>query len=426
MTDIFDTTTTAAETDESDTEDAVSEFASVTTDEQEEWRGPVSDRRAQVLLVANTYPSDQALYRNAFIHRRVLAYLEAGIDVEVYYLHPPVEESYGYLFDGVQVTVGGPADYEQRIAAHRYRTILVHFANEHMIRPVVEHQPETPVIVWVHGFEAEAWHRRWFNFTDSATQIRQALAKRDDYHVDQLRLMGRLMSATDLDVRIVHVSDWFRRNIVEPDTGVSTRHPYVIPNIVDGDFFPYREKEPEHRLRVLSIRPFASHKYANDQTVAAILELSTRPFFDRLSFTIRGEGPMFAETVSPLRDLPSVSVQEGFLRQEEIAELHVEHGVFLAPTRFDSQGVSMCEAMASGLVPVSTAIAAIPEFVEDRVTGLLTAPEDPAGLADRIEMLYYNPELFQRLSESAARRVREQCGHEATVSREIEMIGRDL
>ena len=389
-------------------------------------RPAVEDERADVLLVANAYPSDRALYRNAFIHRRVLGYLEAGIDVEVFYLHPPVSEPYTYVFDGVRVTVGGAADYAQRIARHAYRTILVHFASQEMIQPIVDFRPDTPVIVWVHGFEAEAWHRRWFNFTESAGQIRAALAMRDSYHVDQLQLMGWLMSTTDLDVRVVHVSDWFRRSIVEPDTGMPTRRPYVIPNVVDGGLFPYREKEDEDRLRILSVRPYASHKYANDQTVAAILALSERPYFEKLSFTIRGEGPLFAETVSPLRRFPSVSVEEGFLRQDEIAELHATHGVFLSPTRFDSQGVSMCEAMSSGLVPVSTDIAAIPEFVEHRGTGLLAPPEDPAGLADLVEMLYYNPELFHRLSTAGAQRVREQCGIEATVGREVEMIGRGL
>ena len=384
------------------------------------------DRPADVLLVANAYPSDMALYRNAFIHRRVLGYLKAGIDVEVFYLHPPVAVPYSYVFDGVRVTVGGAADYAHRIATQRYRTILVHFASQDMIQPIVDYAADTPVIVWVHGFEAEAWHRRWFNFTESASQIREALVKHDTYHSDQLRLMGWLMSTTELDVRVVHVSEWFRRSIVEPDTGMATRRPYVIPNVVDTDLFRYREKQGEDRLRILSVRPFASHKYANDQTAAAILELSTRPFFQQLSFTIRGEGPLFAETVSPLRQFPSVSVQEGFLRQEEIAELHATHGVFLGPTRFDSQGVSMCEAMSSGLVPVSTAIAAVPEFVGDRTSGLLAAPEDPVGLADRIEMLYYNTELFHRLSTTAADRVRAQCGVDATVGREIEMIGRGL
>jgi glycosyltransferase involved in cell wall biosynthesis len=380
---------------------------------------------AQVLLVTNAYPSDTALYRNGFIHRRVRAYVEAGISVEVFYLHPPVHETYRYVFDGVDVTVGGSAAYARRIAEQPYRTILVHFANRDMVRPVLQHAPTTPLVVWVHGFEAEAWHRRWFNFTESAAQIREALAKRDSYHADQLDFMGWLLSTTELDVQVVHVSDWFRRHIVEPDTGTVTRSPHVIPNVVDENLFGYREKQDHDRLRILSVRPYASRKYANDQMVAAILELSTRPYFDRLTFTVCGEGALFDRTVAPLRRFDTVSITEGFLRQEEIVELHAEHGVFLAPTRFDSQGVSMCEAMASGIVPVSTRIAAIPEFVSDRETGMLAAPEDPRGLADQIEMLYYNPELFHRLSAAAARRVREQCGFDATVRREIELIGVD-
>ena len=278
----------------------------------------------------------------------------------------------------------------------------------------------------MHGFEAEAWHRRWFNFTESSGQIRAALAKRDRYHSDQLQLMAWLMSTTELDVSVVHVSDWFRRNVVEPDVGVPTRRAHIIPNVVDGELFPYREKSDDDRLHILSIRPYASRKYANDQTVAAIVALSTRPYFSRLRFTIRGEGPLFPETVAPLHSFANVSVHEGFLPQHEIAELHSGHGVFLAPTRFDSQGVSMCEAMASGLVPVTTDIAAIPEFVKHRHTGLLAPPEDATALADLIETLYYNPELFHRLSSTTARRVREQCGADATVRREIELIGQGL
>ncbi|WNB85201.1 glycosyltransferase family 4 protein [Cellulomonas sp. ATA003] len=380
---------------------------------------------AQVLLVANAYPSDGSLYRNAFIHRRVLAYLDAGITVEVFYLHPPVTEPYAYVFDGVRVTVGNAAAYEHRIAEQPYRAVLVHFASPDMVQPIVRHAPGTPVIVWVHGFEAEAWHRRWFTFTGSAAEIRAAVAKDDTYYRGQLTFMAWLLTTDELDVQVVHVSEWFRRHVVEPDVGVPTRRPHVIPNVVDTDLFPYVPKRPDDRLRILSVRPYASRKYANDQTVAAIVELSTRPFFDRLAFTVRGEGALFDQTVRPLADLANVSVERGFLRQEDIATLHADHGVFLAPTRFDSQGVSMCEAMSSGLVPVSTRITAIPEFVEDRVSGMLARPEDPVDLADQIELLYYNPELYLSLSERAATRTREQCGFDATVGREIALIGAD-
>ena len=265
---------------------------------------------AAVLLVTNTYPSDAALYRNAFVHRRVRGYLDAGVDLEVYYLHPPVTQEYDYEFDGVRVTVGGASDYAQRIATTAYRRVLVHFASRDMITPIVEHAPTTPVIVWVHGFEAEAWHRRWFNFTESAEQIRAALAKRDTYHADQLELMGWLLSTYELDLQVVHVSDWFRRHVVEPDTGRATRRPHIIPNVVDGDLFPYREKDDDDRLHVLSVRPFASHKYANDQTVAAILELSRRPYFHRLRFTVRGRASSSRRRWRPCAPCPRCRSKE--------------------------------------------------------------------------------------------------------------------
>ena len=41
--------------------------------------------------------------------------------------------------------------------------------------------------------------------------------------------------------------------------------------------------------------------------------------------------------------------------------LIVNNGIFICPTRQDAQGVSMCEAMSSGLVPITLYNTAIPE-----------------------------------------------------------------
>lgn len=387
---------------------------------------PAYSHHAEVLLVTNAYPSESAIYRNGFIHRRVRAYLARGIEVEIFYLHPPVTESYNYFFDGVKVTVGNEVSYEQRIATVRYRKILVHFASPAMIEPILKYQTSTPVIVWVHGFEAEAWHRRWFNFVDSAAQIRAALSRKSEFYAEQNAFIGWLISTDQIDVRIVHVSDWFRKNIVEPDARRATRTFDIIPNYVDEELFKWSKKREDDRLKVLSLRPYASRKYANDQMVGAILELAKRPYFERLSFTICGEGEQFAPTVERVAGFLNVTIHEGFIPQQEIPALHRDHGIFLAPTRFDSQGVSMCEAMACGLVPVSSRIAAIPEFVDEGRSGLLAKPEDTRGIADRIEALYYDPEMYLRMSEAAAISVREQCGYGATIQREIELIGGNL
>jgi glycosyltransferase involved in cell wall biosynthesis len=96
--------------------------------------------------------------------------------------------------------------------------------------------------------------------------------------------------------------------------------------------------------------------------------------------------------------------------------------VFLCPKRFDSQGVSRDEAMASGLVPVTNAVGAIPEFVNAEC-GVLAPPEDFLGLAAGIESLYLDGNRFATMSLNASRRVRRQSDIDSIVAKEIMMFG---
>lgn len=380
----------------------------------------------KLLVICNAYPSGASLYRNGFIHRRVKGYMDEGIEVEVFYNHEPVAEAYRYHFDGVDVVVGNEQALKELVSESDFDAYLVHFAEPSRIRPLQEIATKRPIIIWVHGFEAEAWYRRWFTFLESSKSIREALQKKDRYYSEQNSFFHGLMTQNELDISFVNVSAWFQKYVVEPDNHAEFSDSIVIPNLVDEKLFPYNEKTIDKRLKILTIRPFASTKYANDQTVNAILELSTRPYFDELTFTICGAGPLFDTTVAPLRKFSNVKLMDKFFSQEEIRELHRSHGVFLCPTRFDSQGVSMCEAISSGLVAVSSNIAAIPEFVDDGRTGLLAAPEDYVGLADRIESLYFDHEKFQKLSQSGAREMVRQCGQVATIGQEIELVRRKV
>lgn len=384
---------------------------------------PSLKRSPKVLLVANAYPSPHALYKNGFLHRRVLAYMREGVRVSVFYVHPPVKTAYEYWFEGVHVTVGNEAAYREHLGLNRFDSVLIHFVSPAMWQPLLEPRWwDVPVVVWVHGFESEAWFRRWFTFLGGSRATTRALEQNVAHHQPQLALLRRIFEGERPNVTVVNISHWFLENVVVPDVGAAPTRGVVIPNYVDGDLFTASPPQADFRKKILSIRPFASTKYANDLTVEAILELSRRPYFGELSFTIVGEGALFDEVTAPLKQFPNVDLVNRFLTQEEVARAHKQHGVFLCPTRFDSQGVSMCEAMASGLVPVSTDVAAIPEFVHDGHTGLLSPGEDPLGLAESIERLFFNPELFERLSANAARGIRSQCGFDATIGKELEVI----
>ncbi len=77
--------------------------------------------------------------------------------------------------------------------------------------------------------------------------------------------------------------------------------------------------------------------------------------------------------------------------------------------------------MSSGLIPITNGVTAIPEFVDEKC-GVLAASENAHELAQGIEKIYQNPELFQKMSEAASKRVRNQCGFEHTIGRELELF----
>src|SRR5690606_37063715 len=151
------------------------------------------------------------------------------------------------------------------------------------------------------------------------------------------------------NLQLVFVSNYFAEEVME-DLGfrLPEGQYHIIHNPINTDLFKYQEKDPELRKKILSIRPYASRVYANDLTVKCILELSKEPFFDELEFRIIGDGKLFDETVEPIRKFDNVIIEKKFLSQQEIAELHKQYGVFLCPSRMDTQGVSRDEAMGSG------------------------------------------------------------------------------
>jgi glycosyltransferase involved in cell wall biosynthesis len=225
-------------------------------------------------------------------------------------------------------------------------------------------------------------------------------------------------------LHLVFVSRYFAEEVME-DLGfrLPQTHYSVIHNPVATDLFAYKKKPAEQRKKILSIRSYASAKYANDLSVEAIKALAAYPWFSDLEFRLIGDGRLFDETVAPLAGFDNVIIEKRFLTQPEIAALQQEYGVFLCPTRWDSQGVSRDEAMASGLVPITNAVSAVPEFVDSKC-GYLAEAEGSRGLVKAIKNLYQDPQAFALLSKRAAERVRRQSDAAIIVQKEISLITR--
>lgn len=369
------------------------------------------------LLVSRGYPAYDDLYSYAFVHRRVHGYRQSGLAVDVFRLDgsPLAYEE----FEGVDIVRGNVGDLSLMLDSNRYDSILVHSFDEQVWSALESRlSAGVRVIVWVHGAEIQPWYRRDFNYADDAE--RKRAIQRSDMRIG---LWRRVLEEMPGNLHLVFVSEFLARQAMQ-DLGIEIpKGRYsVIHNVVDGDFFTYRQKSVEQRHRILSIRPYTKRTYANDLAVKAIVDLAKEPWFEELNFSLFGDGPLFEETVAPLREgFPNVRIERRFLDRAEIRELHREHGVFLVPSRVDSQGVSRDEAMASGLVPVTNRVSAIPEFVDDDVAFLAPA-EDWRGLADGIRALHADPNRFLEMSANAAAHVRRTCGPEFTLQREVDLI----
>lgn len=372
--------------------------------------------RAKHLLLTNVYPSTQHLYRNAFVHRRVVGYRAAGMPVDVFVLQPR-SRPHAYEFENVDVAVGGVDQLASMLDATCHESVLVHFLNEAMWSVLKDRLPNTRVFVWVHGAEIQPLHRREFNVSNEAE--RDAARTASDARVGFWR---EVLRNPHPNLHFIFVSRYFAEEVMEDyDVALDPEAYSVIHNVVDTGLFPYRKKTPEQRLKLLSIRPYASRTYANDLTAKAICLLKDKPYFNELQFRLVGAGPLLEETLAPLRGMPNVVIEPRFLSQSEIAQLHAEYGVFLVPTRMDTQGVSRDEAMSSGLVPITNRVAAVPEFM-DETCGFMVEPEDPQAIADAIDTLVGCPERFERMSVAAAARPRAQTSVENTIGREILLV----
>lgn len=106
----------------------------------------------------------------------------------------------------------------------------------------------------------------------------------------------------------------------------------------------------------------------------------------------------------------------GHVAHEGMIERYRNAYLLAAPTRHESFGLALAEAMACGLPVVATRVTAIPEVVEDGRTGLLVPVGDVGALAEALETLLSEPERAAAMGEAGRARVEEHFAWEKIIA----------
>ena len=369
------------------------------------------------LILTDNYPSYENLYRNQFIHSRVQGYELNKSPFDIFVLKANVGIEYRE-FQGIDVIQASSDALINLLNGNEYQNIFVHFLNNEMWEIIADLPQNLNIFIWAHGAEIQPYKRRKFNYN---TLDEHKKAKK--MSKVRMKFWRNVFLNFKPNMRMIFVSKYFS-NEVFTDIGITlTDEQYhVIHNPIDTNRFTFKNKDVTQRLKILSIRTFASRKYANDISVNVILELSKHAEFKNMEFLICGDGELFDEITQPLRQFSNVELRRGFLTNEEYEKIFDEYGIFLTPTRWDSHGVSRDEAMSSGLVPVTNSVSAIPEFVDDSCA-ILGPEEDYMLLAQGIIKLVEDRELFTTMSQNAAERVRQQSASEIIIDKEMKLLG---
>lgn len=147
------------------------------------------------------------------------------------------------------------------------------------------------------------------------------------------------------------------------------------------------------------LEPIKGHA---DLLQAARIMLATRP---DMRFWIVGEGSLATTLQEQAHQLGIEGAVRFLGYQPDVASLMAASDVVLLPSRHESFGIVLIEAMALGKPIVASAAGSIPEVVLDGVQGYLVPPHDAEALSASVLHVVANPAQAERLGQAGRERV---------------------
>jgi len=207
----------------------------------------------------------------------------------------------------------------------------------------------------------------------------------------------------------------------------------VIPFGVDANLFTptadgssIRKKLDIRKddIAVISTRPFFYH-YDIECLIKAISLIVKK--HENVKFIIKGKGPLERR----IKQLGKKLRVDQYIRftdpvpYHEMPQYLAAANIYVSTSFIDSTSVSLLEAMACELPPITTDIPGNREWIKNEINGLLYPPKDPEALAEKITQLTENEGQRKRFGERSRQIILEKAAWKKCVS-QMEAIYKEL
>lgn len=169
---------------------------------------------------------------------------------------------------------------------------------------------------------------------------------------------------------------------------------------LDKSFFSSAKASPTHRPAIIvhtaNQIEFGGRK-GHEEIIKAVQLLKQRGVEVKARFAGKDYYGGVQKLSNLARELGVLDKVEfvGFLSREELDRFLTEGDIYVMPTRAEGLPRVIIEAMAKGLPCITTPVSGNPELVQEH---FLVPYEDINMLAERIEELLSNPELYEEIS----------------------------
>jgi glycosyltransferase involved in cell wall biosynthesis len=359
----------------------------------------VSNMRASILFLANTYPDFDSSYRGHFIKEMAVRLQRNGYKIII--VTPKVFKMSHYFEEHECIKV-------YRFPFFTKNKLLIEYEKIPYVRMILYYLSGLIITLYVMAkYNCDLIHTHWAIPTGLISVFAGAILKRPfivTIHGSDLRmaisnpfLLKVFLYVCKRSKHITCVSEVQKREIEQ--LGIKENKISVFPMCIDEDFL----EVGKIKKRRLERRPFIILSNRNllpiynvSVLIRAIpIVLEEEP---NIKFLIAGDGPErdYLEKEAKRLNINSSTQFLGRIPHEEMPNLFSQADVYVSTSLYDGTSVSLLEAMGSGTFPIVTDVPANREWIIHGANGFLIPTNEEEFLANRIIDAVHDQTLLEK------------------------------
>jgi len=222
------------------------------------------------------------------------------------------------------------------------------------------------------------------------------------------------------------VCDYFKKIAVQ--LGCSADKIIVHHSAINCSQFFFKERQHKRKepIKCVSVCRLVEKK-GLDFALQAIAKIIKK--YKNIHFTIVGRGRLrdYLEQLAQKLKIRDKVTFFGWATHEQVARILAQSHIFLLPSitaeNGDEEGIAnaLKEAMAMGLIVVSTYHAGTPELITDGLSGFMVPEKNSNALADKIMHIIEHPEIWKSIGLAARKKIENEFEIKQSI-KELETI----